>query len=195
MVFLWVLAAERYVPACKSHSRLPSLAPRAAGRGPSAGTVPRHALALPPGQNTGPGRASPPPHAKDVGVWCSTSAALHQNTGSWLLPGMGRKHPRGDEFHMPPTLQMARCQPGTRCLSCQNPSTDLLGRTFLVSMPDSRTSRVGSLPAAACPGKGGGGGGETGPKGLAVAETCPAGGTPGPAAAESHPARSLQLAG
>lgn len=51
-----------------------------------------------------------------------------------------------------PTVQMAQCQPGTWPLGCQNPSTVLLVCTFLVSPPDSRRSRAGSLPAAACPG-------------------------------------------
>lgn len=186
MVFLWVLAAERYVPARRPRSHLPSPAPRAAGRGPSAGdgAKARARLAARPKRPAGEGLY---PRSEDAGVWGSNPGSPPQNTGPQFLPGTGQKHPRGDEFHTP---HPANGTVPTRRSASQLPKPVHRPPRPHVPCFSARLPHVaGRQPACSClsPRR------ETGPKGLAAAETCPAGGTPGPAAA-SHPARSLQLA-
>lgn len=138
MVFLWALAAERSVPARRPRSHLPG--------SPALATEPRHALASPknPSEPAGAGGSAP------------------KNTGSRFSPGTGQKHPSGDEFRSPHTLQMGTVP--TRRLSCQNPSTVLPGRTLPVS-----PHAAGGQPACSCLSRGR----EMGPKGFGCGADVP----------------------
>lgn len=90
------------------------------------------------------------------------------------LPSPLQKHTRGDEFHSPTPCERHGADPALNpALRCQNLSAALLDARSLFLSSCSCLSQER----------------ETGPQGLAVAQTCPASSTPGPATA-SHAAKA-----